>query len=174
MSDEIREVLAEAVRSEEARRAAAAAAAAAARERRIQEQRRRQDEESRRKRLQELQRLRGEQAIISEFQEFQGSQREAIMQEGLEFFRKYVALYGLRLKAVENGTFDKFEELVSRGFGYPWDRLAYTQEELKNLPTYLKNRQDMNLLLSLGLWPFKRAQANVLSPPTPNLFSVKT
>lgn len=157
MSDEIRKILAEAVRTEEARRAYAQRMEEAARERRIQEQHQRQEEEVRRKRLLELKELRGKQSIINMYQEFQDSQKRAEGEKGMAFLRTYLLLYGLNLKANENGTIDKFEELVSRGFGYPWDRLAYTQEELEALPRLLWDRQSMNAALSLDLWPFKRA-----------------
>ena len=162
MSGEIGRVLAEAVRSEEARRACVQRMEEAARERRIREQRDKQDEESRRKQLQKLQHLREKQTIINQYREFQDSQKRAEGEEGKTFLRTYLLIHGLRLTAVENGTYDKIKELISGSFGYPWDRLAYTQEELEALPRVLGDRQAMYAALSLGLWPFKRDP----SPPS--------
>jgi hypothetical protein len=156
MTGEINEILAEAVRSEEARRAWAQRMEEAAREQRIQEQRYKQDEESRRKRLQELQRLREKWVILDQCRKFQDSQKRAEVEEGGAFLRTYLLLYGLRLKAV--GTYDNFRSFVSEHFGFPWDRLAYTEEELEALPRVLGDRQSMNAALSLGLWPFEKAE----------------
>ena len=83
--------------------------------------------------------------------------QEVTLREGMDFFETYLLIYNIRLKVLEAGTNYKFKSFISEYFGFPWDRLAYTEEELKDLPMYLKNRQDMNLLLSLGFWPYRDA-----------------
>ena len=164
MSDEIREILAEAVRTEEARRQRVQRVEEAAREQRIQEQHQRQEEEVRRRRLLELKELREKQAIVSQCQEFQDSQKRVEVEEGEVFLKNYIQIYGLRLKAVENGTIDRFEELLKEGFGLPWSHFAYSKAELEALPRLLWDRQTMNVALSLDLWPFEK------DPPAPLRF----
>ena len=76
--------------------------------------------------------------------------------ENLEFFKKYLGFYGLRLKSIENRKHDEFMKLMNEGFGYPWNKFSYSEEEMKALPNMLKDRQTIDLALSMGLWPFKK------------------
>ena len=166
MSQEIKGVLAEAARGEESRRQRARLQAQMARRARFEAEQRKREEAERQRELREFQQRKAERDALNLLYLVEADQRMAALNEGVKFFNKYLHIYNLRLKSIENGTHDKFEKLLEEAFGFPWSKLAFSPEELKALPGLLRDRQGMNLVLSLGLWPFERPPAPIVSSKT--------
>ena len=119
-----------------------------------EEERLQRVEEEKRWELRRRRQLREEQNVLKLMRQVEEENKNKALKEGMSFLKKYISLYGLKLKSIGNEKQHEFNKILDDGFGYPWNRFVYSEEELKALPYMLRDRQNMDLLLSLNRWPF--------------------
>lgn len=69
------------------------------------------------------------------------------------FLETYDFLYELYEMASKNDTKKQFKGIVEI-WGFPWDKLIYSEEERQGLPLMLLDRESMDMALKMGFWPY--------------------